>query len=128
MVVIFISLSEKKAKLKTEKVLDLYADRIGNQTWKTNITKEGLIAIKSHLSKTASKNTSVACHLVHKAKNTELLWIVGSRLKFNFDGIVPIATTKRNSVSYLAKLIDYLSSSNHKKPILYNESKEKSFL
>ena len=96
MIVLFISLSEKKARLKTQKVLDLYADRIGTQTWKTNITKEGLIAIKSHLSKTASKNTSVACHWIHKSKNTELLWIVGSKSKFTLEGIVPIATTKNN--------------------------------
>lgn len=96
MVVIFVSLSEKKARLKTQKVLDLYADRIGNQTWKTNITKEGLIAVKSHLSKTATKNTSVACHLIHKAKNTELLWIVGNKSRFTCEGIVPIASTKNN--------------------------------
>ena len=96
MVVIFVSLCEKKARLKTQKVLDLYADRIGNQTWKTNITKEGLIAVKSHLSKTATKNTSVACHWLHKSKNTELLWVVGNKSKFTFDGIVPIASTKNN--------------------------------
>ncbi len=96
MIVIFVSLSEKKARLKTQKVLDLYADRIGDQTWKTNITKEGLLAVKVHLARTASKNTAVACHWVHKSKNTELLWIVGSKARFTFDGIVPIATTKNN--------------------------------
>ena len=96
MIVIFISLSVKKAKQKTNQVLDLYADRIGQSTWKTNITKEGLKVVKEHLSKTASKNTSVSCHWFHKNKNTEILWIVGSRTRFTNEGIVPIATTKNN--------------------------------
>lgn len=96
MIVLFISQSEKKALTKTRQVLDMFADRIGTNTWKTNITKEGLNVVKQHLSKTASKNTSVACHWIHKSKNTELLWIVGSRAKFTSEGIVPIATTSKN--------------------------------
>jgi CRISPR-associated endonuclease/helicase Cas3 len=96
MVVIFISQSQKKARLKTCQVLDLYADRIGSETWKTNITLEGLKVVKAHLAQTASKNTSVACHWLHKSKDSELLWVVGSRLKFTYDGIVPIATTSKN--------------------------------
>lgn len=94
MLVLFISQSQKKAILKTQKILDMYADRIGPTTWKTNITMEGLKVVKKHLSKTASKNTSVACHWIHKSKNTELLWVVGNKNRFNFEGIVPIATTK----------------------------------
>lgn len=98
MIVLFISQCEKKAKSKTRQVLDMYADRIGSNTWKTNITKEGLLVVKQHLSKSASKNTAVSCHWIHKSKNTELLWIVGSRSKFTSEGIVPIATTTRNLV------------------------------
>ncbi len=96
MIVLFVSLSEKKARLKTAKVLDLYADRIGKSTWKTNITKEGLKVVKQHLAKTASKNTAVSCHWFHKSKNTELLWIVGSKSMFTYEGNIPIATTKKD--------------------------------
>jgi CRISPR-associated endonuclease/helicase Cas3 len=96
MIVVFISLSEKKSRLKTAQVLDMYANRIGPTTWKTNITLEGLKVVKAHLCKTASKNTSVACHWLHKIKESELLWIVGSKLKYTVEGIVPIATTSKN--------------------------------
>lgn len=55
MMVIFISQCEKKALPKTRRVLDAFANRIGHNTWQTNITKEGLLALKKLLRKTASK-------------------------------------------------------------------------
>jgi hypothetical protein len=48
---------EKKALKRTRRVLDAFANRIGNNTWQTPITEEGLDAIKKLLKKTASKNT-----------------------------------------------------------------------
>ena len=42
MMVIFVSKSEKKAIKSTQRVLDAFANRIGDNTWQTAITKEGL--------------------------------------------------------------------------------------
>jgi CRISPR-associated endonuclease/helicase Cas3 len=57
MMVTFVSQCEKKALNKTRRVLDAFANRIGNRTWQTVITNEGLQAVKKLLRKTASKNT-----------------------------------------------------------------------
>lgn len=43
MMVIFTSKSEKKAIYTVRRILDSFADRIGNDTWKTVITQEGLL-------------------------------------------------------------------------------------
>lgn len=48
------------------------------------------------LRKTASKNTAVSCHWIRGRKQTELVWVVGNRQKFNELGIVPVNTTKKS--------------------------------
>lgn len=96
MIVIFSSQSQKKSLAKTSRVLDAFADRIGDSTWKTVITQEGLHAVKKLLKKTATKHTAVACHRIHGTSSTELLWIVGSRKYFNAEGIIPVNTTKQD--------------------------------
>lgn len=93
MMVTFISECEKKALIKTRHVLDSFANRIGNRTWQTIITSDGLAAVKKLLRQTASKNTAVACHWMRSNIRSDLLWIVGNRSKFNEQGIVPIAST-----------------------------------
>ena len=50
--------------IKQGRVLDAFANRIGNRTWQTVITNEGLLAVKKLLRKTASKNTAVSCHWI----------------------------------------------------------------
>lgn len=93
MMVTFISECEKKALIKTRRVLDSFANRIGNRTWQTIITSDGLAAVKKLLRQTASKNTAVACHWMRSNIRSDLVWIVGNRSKFNEQGIVPIAST-----------------------------------
>ncbi len=95
MMVTFVSQCEKKALNRTRRVLDSFADRIGDNTWQTVITQQGLGAVKKLLRKTASKNTAVACHQMRSRKRTELVWVVGQRSKFNQQGVVPVNTTKR---------------------------------
>ncbi len=46
MMVIFTSRSEKKAIYTVRRILDSFADRIGNDTWKTVITQEGLLTCR----------------------------------------------------------------------------------
>lgn len=89
MIVIFVSECEKNALKKTRQVLDSFAERIGNNTWKTRITMEGLKSVKLLLGKSATKQTAVACHRIIGYSSTELMWIVGNKSKFNSEGIVP---------------------------------------
>ena len=93
MMVTFVSQCEKKSLNKTRRVLDAFANRIGDNTWQTVITQEGLQAVKKLLRKTASKNTAVSCFWIRSRSRSELVWIVGNRGKFNAQGIVPVNTT-----------------------------------
>jgi CRISPR-associated endonuclease/helicase Cas3 len=96
MMVIFVSQCQKKALKRTRSVLDAFADRIGDNTWKTAITEEGLLAVKKLLRKTASKNTAVACHWIRSRSRSELVWVVGNKMQFDEMGRVPVNTTQRN--------------------------------
>ena len=95
MMVTFVSQCEKKALSRTRRVLDAFADRIGDNTWQTVITQEGLLAVKKLLRKTATKNTAVSCHWIRSRARSELVWVVGNRNKFNSEGIVPVNTTEK---------------------------------
>ncbi len=94
MFVTFVSQCEKKALKRTRMVLDAFADRIGDNTWQTVITQEGLNAVKKSLRKTATKSTAVSCHWLRSRSRSELLWIVGNKNKFNSQGIVPVNRTE----------------------------------
>ena len=96
MMVLFVSQCQKKALGRTRRVLDAFANRIGDNTWQTVITEDGLIAVKTLLRKTASKNTAVACHWMRSRSRSELVWIVGNRKCFNAEGVVPVNTTQKN--------------------------------
>ncbi|MDO9141723.1 MAG: type I-F CRISPR-associated helicase Cas3f, partial [Methylobacter sp.] len=96
MMVTFVSQCQKKALNRTRRVLDAFANRIGDNTWQTIITEDGLIAVKTLLRKTASKNTAVSCHWIRSRSRSELVWIVGNRRRFNAEGIVPVNSTRIN--------------------------------
>ncbi len=96
MMVTFISQCEKKALSRTRRVLDAFANRIGDNTWQTIITEDGLITVKKLLRQTATKNTAVSCHWFRSRRRSELVWIVGNRDKFNSQGIVPVNITQKN--------------------------------
>ena len=96
MMVIFVSQCEKNALPRTRGVLDAFADRIGDNTWQTVITQDGLLAVKKLLRKTASKNTAVSCHWIRARSRTELVWVVGNKNKFNDKGVVPVNVTSKS--------------------------------
>jgi len=98
MIVTFVSQCEKNALKKTRRVLDSFANRIGDNTWQTIITMEGLKAVKKLLRKTASKSTAVSCHWIRSSRRIELMWIVGNRDRFNSEGIVPVHITQDDSL------------------------------
>jgi len=95
MMVTFISQCEKKALKKTRRVLDAFANRIGDNTWQTVITQEGLNTVKKMLRQTASKSTAVSCHWIRSRSRSQFLWVVGNKSKFDEQGIVPVNSTQK---------------------------------
>ena len=98
MIVTLISQCEKKAIKRSRQILDAFANRIGDNVWQTLITQEGLSSLKTQLRRTATKSTAVACHWIRSRTQTELLWIVGNRDKFNDEGFVPVNITTKKSL------------------------------
>lgn len=98
MIVTFVSQCQKKALKKTRRVLDAFADRIGDNTWQTVITEDGLAAVKKMLRQTASKNTAVSCHWIRSRSRSEYLWAVGNKNQFDEVGRVPVNYTENELI------------------------------
>lgn len=94
--VLLISECDKKALTQTRRILDQFAERRGERTWQTPITRDGLDTLRRLLRQSARKNTAVACHWIRGLDHSELLWVVGDRNRFNTQGAVPTNTTQRN--------------------------------
>ena len=94
MMVTFVSQCEKNALKKTRRVLDAFANRIGDNTWQTLITEDGLDTVKKMLRQTASRSTAVSCHWIRSRSRSQLLWVVGNKSKFNSEGVVPVNSTE----------------------------------
>ena len=94
--VLLISECDKRALTETRRILDQFAERRGERTWQTPITRDGLDTLRRLLRQSARKNTAVACHWIRGLDNSELLWVVGDRKRFNTQGAVPTNTTQRN--------------------------------
>ncbi|GAA6171850.1 type I-F CRISPR-associated helicase Cas3f [Colwellia sp. KU-HH00111] len=100
MMVTFVSQCEKNALKKTRRVLDAFANRIGDNTWQTIITEDGLITVKRMLRQTASKSTAVSCHWIRSRSRSQFLWVVGNKSKFNEQGIVPVNYTEKDMTEF----------------------------
>ena len=98
MMVTFISQCEKNALKKTRRVLDAFANRIGDNTWQTVITEEGLNTVKKMLRQTASKSTAVSCHWIRSRSRSQFLWVVGNKSKFDLQGFVPVNYTNNQII------------------------------
>ncbi|WP_345881731.1 type I-F CRISPR-associated helicase Cas3f [Shewanella algae] len=96
MMVTFVSQCEKNALKKTRRVLDAFANRIGDNTWQTLITEEGLLTVKKMLRQTASRSTAVSCHWIRSRSRSQFLWVVGNKKKFNLEGVVPVNSTEKD--------------------------------
>ena len=121
MIVTFISQCDKKAINRTRRVLDAFANRIGDNTWQTVITEDGLLAVKQLLRKTVTKNTAVACHRQRSRLRSELVWIVGNRNKFNKEGVVPVNFTSKEvfmDVVNIKPQKDVLYANTHYQPLI----------
>ena len=91
MIVNFVSECEKGALSKTAQILDNFANRIGENTWQTIITDEGLQTVKRQLRRIATKHTAVLCYAFREQFESELVWIVGNRRKFTTLSMVPVS-------------------------------------
>lgn len=91
--VLLVSQCSKRALTETRRILDQFAERRGDRTWQTAITRAGLDTLRRLLRQTARKNTAVACHWIRGRDHSELLWIVGDARQFNAEGAVPTNTT-----------------------------------
>jgi len=96
MMVTFVSQCEKNALKKTRRVLDAFANRIGDNTWQTIITEDGLQTVKKMLRQTASKSTAVSCHWIRSRSRSQFIWVVGNKSKFNSEGVVPVNSTSKS--------------------------------
>ncbi|MDT8423216.1 MAG: type I-F CRISPR-associated helicase Cas3f [Desulfuromonadales bacterium] len=110
MMVTFISQCEKNAIKKTRRVLDAFANRIGDNTWQTVITEDGLSTVKKMLRQTASKSTAVSCHWLRSRSRSQFLWVVGNKGKFDKQGVVP--------VNYTEKVITNFENDWHYLPVI----------
>jgi CRISPR-associated endonuclease/helicase Cas3 len=93
---LFVSQCSGKALTESRRILDQFAERRGERTWQISMTKEGLDTLRRLLSRTARKNTAVACHWIRGIDHSELLWIVGDRGQFNMVGATPTDSTSRD--------------------------------
>ena len=96
MMVIFTSQSDKRAIKTTRWILDMFANRIGTDTWQTSITEDGLSQVRKLLKDHATKSMAVSCRWIRGRNHSELLWIVGNRHRFNQDGMVAVNYTRKN--------------------------------
>ncbi len=94
--VVIVSQCSKNALKETRRILDQFAERIGERTWQTPITSAGLGTLRRMLRRKARKNTAVACHWIRGRDHSELVWIVGDASRFNLGGAVPTNTTRRD--------------------------------
>ena len=92
---ILISACEKRALKKTRAVLDSYAIRTGQSSWQAPMTMEGLKEIRSALKKTATRQTAVAAYVNYGMRRMKLVWVVGSKHRFNLEGAYPVASTSK---------------------------------
>lgn len=118
MMVTFVSQCQKNSLKKTRRVLDAFADRIGDNTWQTVITEDGLAVVKKMLRQTASKNTAVACHWIRSRARSELLWVVGNKSQFDEVGRVPVNYTESEIKTDEIKMMIEKSFANSKQQSL----------
>jgi CRISPR-associated endonuclease/helicase Cas3 len=104
--VVIISSSRKRAIGRTQAVLDRYASRMGDATWTTKITAEGLETLRRALRRTASRNMAVLC-MKREGRGSgarmRQAWVVGNRAFFGADWKTPVFVTK---VATRARTVD----------------------
>lgn len=117
MLVTFISQCEKKALNRTRRILDAFANRIGDNVWHTAITEDGLDTVKKLLRQSATKSTAVSCHRVRTRQRSELVWVVGRKDAFNNLGFVPVNWTTKGVFMDLPIETKNILANTHGQPL-----------
>lgn len=117
MIVTFISQCEKKALNRTRRILDAFANRIGDNVWQTAITEDGLDTVKKLLRASATKSTAVACHRIKTRHRTQLVWVVGRKDIFNELGRTPVNWTTRDVFMDLTIETKNILANSHGQPL-----------
>lgn len=117
MLVTFISQCEKKALNRTRRILDAFANRIGDNVWQTAITEDGLDTVKKLLRQSATKSTAVSCHRVRTRQRSELAWVVGRKDAFNNLGYVPVNWTTKEVFMDLPIETKNILANTHGQPL-----------
>lgn len=117
MLVTFISQCEKKALNRTRRILDAFANRIGDNVWQTAITEDGLDTVKKLLRQSATKSTAVSCHRVRTRQRSELVWVVGRKDAFNNLGFVPVNWTTKEVFMDLPIETKNILANTHGQPL-----------
>ena len=117
MLVTFISQCEKKALNRTRRILDAFANRIGDNVWQTAITEDGLDTVKKLLRQSATKSTAVSCHRVRTRQRSELVWVVGRKDAFNNLGFVPVNWTTKGVFMDLPIETKNILANTHGQPL-----------
>ena len=95
----FISECALKGLARTRHVLDGYAHRVGERTWMTPITWDGLEAVRSQLRQVATRHMAVSCFINDGRDQAKHLWTVGHRGVFGDKGRVVVNTTTARAFS-----------------------------
>lgn len=117
MLVTFISQCEKKALNRTRRILDAFANRVGDNVWQTAITEDGLDTVKKLLRQSATKSTAVSCHRVRSRQRSELVWVVGRKDAFNNLGFVPVNWTSKEVFMDLPIETKNILANTHGQPL-----------
>ena len=102
--IVLISQCEKKAILRTARVLDAYAVRHGDRTWVTPITKNGLDALYHELRSRGTRQTAVSCYVNDGTRRLKLLWVIGRKGAFGPAGAVAVATKEQAAKKQVPEL------------------------
>jgi CRISPR-associated endonuclease/helicase Cas3 len=106
---LFSSLCVGSALEQSRAILDAYAMRCGNDTWSTQMSKEGLASLRSSLMQSSTRNTAISCVGIDE-RGSNLMWLVGKRKRFLSSGACSVASgvhhsaVKKNSFSMLPTL------------------------
>lgn len=83
MLVVVVDESQKKARIRSRRVLSKYLPQISSGTWMGCLSAEGIEEMHLEISGKGSKNSAVCCFVVRSTKRTELLWRVGNTRDWN---------------------------------------------
>ena len=83
MLVVVVDESEKRARIKSRRILSKWLPQVGSSTWIGSLSKEGISQMHEELRAKASKSTSICCFLTKSRWRFEVLWMVGNRDKWD---------------------------------------------